>query len=242
MTIELTGIVVRNERRLRLVFSSPLAAGAFGSPAPAAYVVDNLDGRGVSPGVVAAIIVSGATDNVELALDADIVQGALYRVTTTGLPGLSGACTAASTQAFRSGVDPRQVDVEPKVADADLLLFQRDLVHSGTDYLETAHGDLASVGGLVNAQGAHRRRLLGSPLPWAPEYSPRARQYVDAPISGIGGLRGELQQQSLKDDRVQSVEVTLNLDDDTPEDSAFEVRPVFIGGRTTTNDSVDVPV
>lgn len=239
MTIELTGIVPKHERRVRLVFSSPLDASAFGTPAPAEYIIDNEDGRGVSPGVASAILVTSATDNVELALDTDLVQGALYRVRTEGLLGVSGACTAASEQLFRFGEQPNQGNVEPKTNDADLLLFGRDLVHSGTDYLENAEGDLASVGGIVNAQAAHRRRLLGSPLPWAPEYSPRAREYVDAPLPGIGGLRGRLQQQSMKDDRIEAVDVRLELDG---EDSFFEVTPTFIGGRVTGTDSVDVPI
>ncbi len=243
MTIELTGIVVRNERRLRLVFSSPLGASAFGSPAPVAYVVDNEDGRAVSPGVSAAIIVASATDNVELALDTDLVDGALYRVTAIGLTGADASTsTSASDQLFRRGASPLQANAEPKVLDADLLLFQRDLVHTGTDYLETAEGDLGTVGGIANAVGAHRRRLLGSPLPWSPGYSPRARQYVDAPITGIGGLRGVLQQQSLKDDRIQAVEVTLEYDAETPDESAFRVRPTFIGERAPVTDSVDVPI
>lgn len=243
MTIELIGVIVKHERRVRLVFSSPLGAGAFGTPAPVEYVIDNQDGLAPSPGVAAAIIVTSATTNVELALDTDLVQGALYVITTTGIPGADAStCTAASVERFRVGVEPRRPDVEPKVLDADLLLFARDLVHTGIDYLETAEGDLATVGGIVNAQAAHRRRLLGSPLPWAPGYSPRARQYVDAPIAGIGGLRGVLQQQSLADDRVQSVAVRLVLDETTPEDSAFEVTPVFIGGRATGTESVAVPI
>jgi hypothetical protein len=243
MTIELTGIVVKHERRLRLVFSSALAAGAFGTPAPAAYVVDNEDGRGPSPGVAAAIIVASATANVELALDTDLVRGALYRITAIGIVGTdASSSTSASDQLFRFGEEPRLFNVEPKVLDADLLLYGRDCVWTGTDYLETAEGDLATVGGIVNVKGALRRRLVGSPLPWAPGYSPRARQFVDAPISSIGGLRGSLQAQAMLDDRVKSVVVRLVLDDTTPDESYFEVTPTFIGATTTGTDAVDVPI
>ena len=42
MSIELTGVVIRNERRLRLVFSNTLAAAAF---TPAALIFDWFDGR-----------------------------------------------------------------------------------------------------------------------------------------------------------------------------------------------------
>lgn len=242
MTIELTAIVVRHERRVRLVFSSPLAGSAFGSPAPVAYVITNV-ATAQAVAVSAAILVTSATDTVELALGADLVQGSLYRVTTLGIVGADAtSCTSASDQKFRFGEDPRQIDVEPKVLDADLILFGRDLVHTGTDYLETAEGDLASVGGVANAQAAHRRRMLGSPLPWAPEYSARARQYVDAPISSVGGLRGALQRQSLRDDRIQSVTVTFTVDEDDADNSSFTVTPTFIGGRVPSTDSVDVPI
>lgn len=241
MAIELTGIVPRNERRLRLVFSSAPAAGAFGTPGPAAYIVDNEDGAGPSPGIASAIIVAGAVTNVDLALDADLAQGALYRVRAIGVLGVDATTsTSLSDQRFRFGVSAQRANFEPKANDAEILMFGRDLFWTGTDYGETAEGDLATVGGLRNAQGAQRRRMLGAPLAWAPEYSPRARQYVDAPLPSIGTLRGKLEANSLRDDRVKSVTATLILDEETPEESYFEVTPVFIGGRVA--ESFDVPV
>lgn len=232
MAIELTGIVAKHERRIRLVFSGPLAAGAFGSPAPAEYVIDNEDGTGPSPGVAAAIIVSGATSNVELALDADLAQGGLYVVTAIGVPGQDASTsTAASTQRFRFGVETTPANVEPKVTDTDLLLHGRDLVWTGLDYLETPTGDLATVSGSQNTMGAIDRRMRGHPLAWAPEYSAKARSYVDAPLPAIGTLRGQLEAQALRDDRIESVTATLIIDEDVPEQSVFEVKPKLRGGR-----------
>lgn len=243
MAIELTGIVAKHERRIRLVFSSPLAAGAFGSPAPAQYVVDNEDGLGVSPGIQAAIIVSGATSNVELALDADLVEGALYRVTAIGIPGADlSSATSASDQHFRFGISAVGYNVEPKTQDGDALVFGRDIIFNGVDYPEDPTGDLATVTGVPNAYGALRRRLTGAPLPWARDYSPRARQYVDIPSPAIGTLAGGLQTNALRDDRVQSIKTRLVVDEETTEEAHFEVTPVFKGGKATAPIPVHVYV
>lgn len=232
MAIELTAIVAKHERRIRLVFSGPLAVGAFGSPGPPHYVVENEDGAGPSPGVHAAIVVAGAESNVELALDADLAEGALYRVRAIGVPGQdASASTAASDQRFRFAISTQPANVEPKVSDAELLLYGRDLVWTGLDILETAEGDLALVAGAQNAFGAVKRRMLGSPLAWASGYSPRAREFVDAPVTAIGTLRGRLESQALRDDRVKAVKATLILDEENADQSYFEVVPSLTGGH-----------
>lgn len=243
MAVELTSITPRGSRRLRLVFSNTLDTGAFGTPAPSAYVVDNEDGRGPSPAVVAALVVGGSANNVELALDGDLVQGALYRVTALGVPATDASTsTSASDQQFRFGVAPEQADREPRSSDADLLLYGRDIVWTGDDYLEDADGDLATLSGIANAQSALRRRLLGAPLVWAPGYSPRAREYVDIPLSGMGTLRGRIEAQALADDRVKAVRVTMIIDDDTPEDSYFEITPTFAGGGSPESIPVGISI
>ena len=204
-------------------------------------MVENEDGAGPSPTVLAAIIVAGAVANVELALDADLAEGALYRVTAIGVPGADASVsTSASDQHFRFQVSAARTNVEPKVTDLDLLLHGRDLVHTGIDYLETAELDLATVSGPQNTVGATKRRLLGSPLAWAGGYSPRAREYVDAPVSAIGTLRGRLEAQTLRDDRIRSVTARLVLNEETPEESYFEVTPVLVGGKPTAPIDVHV--
>lgn len=230
MAIELTGVVIRNERRLRLVFSNTLAAAAFTSTS--FYTVANQDGLGPDCGVSAAIIVVGAATNVELALDSDLVDGALYQVSAIGVPATDATTsTAASTTLLRKGTSPAIQNAEPKASDAEVLLYGRDIVWTGGDYLETADGDLATVEGAPNACGALRRRLLGAPLPWAPGYSPRARSFVDLPLPAINALKGRLEQQVLADDRFEAVTVTLQINDDTPEESVFVVTPTLRGGK-----------
>lgn len=241
MAIELTAIVVKHERRVRLVFSGPLAAGAFGSPAPAFYVVDNEDSLGFSPTVLAAIVVAGASNNVELALDTDLVAGALYRVTAIGVPGQDATTsTALSDQKFRVGTSRVRPNVEPKATDTELLLYGRDLVFTGIDVLETADGDLAATEGASNAQAAIKRRLVGSPRAYSPNYNRRPRRYVDAPLPTIGTLRGDIELDALKDDRTRSVRAELVLDAERPEESHFEVTVVLIGGHVLS--PVDVHV
>lgn len=241
MAIELTGIVVKHERRVRLVFSAPLAAAAFGTPAPAAYVIDNEDGAGPSPGVDAAIIVAGANTNVELALDSDLATGGLYRVRAIGIPAQDASVsTSASDQRFRFGIPSTTTNEEPKVSEGDLLLYGRDIVWGGVDYLETAEGDLATTEGPQNAIGALDRRMRGAPLPWAPLYSPRAREFVDAPLPTIAALRGRLETQAQRDDRFKGVVAKLIVDDEEPSDSYFEVTPTLIGGNVTAPLNVGV--
>lgn len=236
MAIELTAVVVRGERRLRLVYSAPVAAGAFATPAPAYFVVENVDGKAPDPVPVESILVAGAPANVELALQEALVPGALYRVTTIGVPAQdSSVSTGASVEAFRVGVAARPINAEPKVNDADLLLYGRDIVFDGNDYAENAEGDLEIVDGLPNARAAVERRLLGSPLPYAPDYSPRARSFVDGPSPAIAGLAGALQREALRDDRVAAVSVKLVLAD---ADSYFEVSPTFVGGKSLSPVSV----
>lgn len=232
MAIELTAIVARSSTRLRLLFSDSLAAGAFGTPAPAAYVVDNEDGTAPSPEIKAALIVAGAANNVELVLGSPLSEGGLFRVRATGVPGQdASSSTALSDQHFRFAISGQIVNQEPKVSDSELLLYGRDLVWTGLDYGETAEGDLATTAGAENAFGAIKRRMLGAPLAWAPGYSPRAREYVDAPLPAIGTLRGRLEAQTLRDDRARAVQAELVLDEENPEESFFEVRPTLTGGH-----------
>jgi len=243
VAIELTAIVPKHERRIRCVFSGALAASAFGTPAPAYYVFDNEDGRGPSPNAVGALIVSGANTNVELALDNDIVRGVLYRLRAIGVPGADGsASTAGSDQLFRVGSSPRVANAEPKVSDTDLLVYGRDLVWTGTDYQESAESDLGTVEGAANAEAAIRRRELGTPLAWAPNYSPQARQYVDMPVTMVASLRGRLQEQALVDDRVRAANVRLIVDDSAPEDSLFEISVTLVGGKTLQPIAIQVPL
>lgn len=227
MAIELTSIDPRHERRVRLVFSNTLAAGAFA--ATSFYAIENEDGRGPSPTVVQALVVPGAGSNVELALGSDLAAGALFTLTAVGVPAVDASVsTVASTQKFRFGTKVVPASAEPKTTDTELLLYGRDAVWAD-DYVETAEGDLDSVSGVANVQSAQQRRLLGAPLPWDASYGANAYESVDLPTTAVGTLYSRLQSQAIVDDRVRGASVVLVSDD--PEDVHFNVTTKLEGGQ-----------
>ena len=239
MSIELTSIEARNSRRLRLVFSNSLAPGAFSSTS--FYTITAINAYGASPNVKAAMIVPGSVACVELVLSTDLVSDGVYSVAAVGVPALdSTVSTITSTQEFSYGRSVEQFNVEPIGSVVEVVFYLRDLVWTGSDFLETSNGDLAVVEGVQNAEQALLRRLTGSPLPWDPTYSPNTRQYIDGPTIGAISLKGALVSQSLKDDRVQSVKVTLTSDPDKPEEAYFSVQPILIGGHATEPISISL--
>jgi len=122
------------------------------------------------------------------------------------------------------------------VLDRDVLLFGRDIIFNGVDFQETATGDLATVSGIVNAESALQRRLTGTTLPYAPNYSPNSREFVDGNESNV--LLTRLKQQAMRDDRVVSVTVTGDIDDDGS--FIYTISPKFIGSRASQPISVVV--
>jgi hypothetical protein len=236
MAIELTGIDPRHEYRVRLVFSNTLAVGAFTNLA--LYTVTNDDGKGPTPTVLAALVVPGNAQNVELALSAPLVEGALYTLSAVGVPAADASVsTSASIRTFRIGVSNEQPNQEPKASNVDLLLYGRDAVWAG-DYVESAESDLATVEGVPNARGAVRRRILGSPLPWDRSYSPNAYESVDLPSTAVGGLKGRIQSQAIVDDRVRAAQVVFVADD--PEDVHFDVFVTLVGGQAPGAIAVEI--
>ena len=152
----LIGVVVRHERRLRVRLDAELAPAAF--LATTFYSVTNRDGRAVSPPVVGALVVSSDLHQVELALGADLVDGALYEVTVSGAPNADGSTTTGATL-VRPGQAPPQ-PTESTDDDIARVLYGVDLVHDGDDYLEGADGDLDTIAGEANLEAALQRRLV----------------------------------------------------------------------------------
>jgi len=122
------------------------------------------------------------------------------------------------------------------VSNNDAILFGIDIVWAGQDFEEGVDGDLADQGGIANAESALSQRLLGSPLPYAPGYSPNSREFVDSNDATPLGAR--LKQQALRDARVKSVTVTAQADDSTS--TTFLVTPVFVGNRSAQPISITV--
>lgn len=232
MSIELTGIDVRAPRRVRLVFNNLLAAAAFGAPAPSFYVVTPVNSFGSTPIVKAALLVPGSSTNVELVLSTDLSPGAAYTLSAIGVPAQDASVsTGASTQNFAYQTTFQVQNVEPHQDDGEILLYGIDLVWTNVDFLMTANGDLARLGGAANAMAAIGRRANSDGLPWDNTYGAKPRQYVDIPQPVIGNLRTALIAQAILDDRVKSVKVSFAPDPTDDSTVNFEETIQLIGNR-----------
>lgn len=239
MAIALLSVNVRHERRLRLLFTNVLAAGAFGVPGPAYYTVENLDGKAVSPVVEAALIVSGSPEVVELSLGADLCNGAMYRITADGVPATDASTTPSGSQEqFRFGTAPTKTKVEPGLRDRERLLFQVDLIWNGSDYEESPTGDLARVEGVPNVTKALWRRVETPGLPWDPTWGVDVREYVDSPSALAVPLRGVVAGQVAQDPRVSSVKTAVEIQQ---EKTFIHITPTLKGGTSSEPVSVTVP-
>lgn len=228
MALAFTTLVVRSARRVRLMFDAPLGGGAF---TPSWFGVENIDGSGTNPNVVAALAIPGYPDHVELVLDADLTQGGLYELTiAAGVPPASGGTAPGYAQRFRP--EGRPADPSPSVRVDDVIaeLFQVDLIHDGKDFVEEASGDLAGVTGPENAKRAFQRRVISNGLAWRSGYGARARAFVDAPEPSLPELRGRVAEQAGRDDRIvrSAVEIpSVATDDGKP---IVNVQLWFLGG------------
>lgn len=236
MSIDLQTLLVRHERRVRLFFTNALAAGAFSTLTY--YTVSCQDGAGPDPNVVAAYAVTSDPSCVELALDEDLVDGGLYLISAIGVPAVDASVTPnTATTLVRVGLGLKPANVEPAATpdDRDALMYQRDLAWDGTDLVEDATGDLATVTGPTNVVNAVIRRELGEPLPWDPDYSPRAREYVNAPNVTIDELRVAVVRQARLDPRVADVTAAVSKPLDTAgEQQVMSITVTPIGGKPQT--------
>lgn len=234
MTIALTAVEIRSQRRLRLAFSMTLAAGAFTSTAY--YSVASVDGAGSTPTVNAAFAIPSSGHIVELSLDADLTEGVPYTVSAIGVPatGGGGVTPAGSTLQFQLGVirqSLRQNDTASLDVWADV--YGEDLHWDGEDFAEAANGDLDTLGGSANVRASVIRDIGSDGLPWAPEYGGKLRRFVDGPSTSIAEVRGICIKRALADDRVLSAAATVVPPDlSDPGRSAIEMDVTLLGGQT----------
>jgi hypothetical protein len=227
MTIALNTVTFRHERRVRLGFTVTLAGGAF---AASLYSVTCLDGTASSPGVSKALVVGASPAFVELQLDADLVQGSLYRFSAVGVPGIDATTTPNPSNAdARMARETRVAALSTRGAPSDLeeRLYGRDVRWSGTDFAETPAGDLDTVSGRECAELDLTARMLEDGLPWDQAFGLGAYEFVDGPVTALGPLRGKAIGEMRKDDRVASGDASIDLSD--PENPILEARPVLVG-------------
>lgn len=239
MSILLQAVDIRHERRVRLVFTNTLAAGAFGAPAPAAYSIVNVDGKGPDPNVKAALIVSGSANVVELALEHELVKGALYTISAVGVPAVDLTTTpGGSTLQVRWGVTAKAENIEPLARERDDLLYFIDLLWTGDDFQETPLGDLDRVSGRANVTKALQRGAEACGLPWDPTWGGFLREYVDSPSTIGGTLKGSITAQMLRDPRVKSVKIKHEIAGDK---TFIYADPVLYSGETAERVTTEVP-
>jgi hypothetical protein len=239
VSILLSLVTIRTETRILLLFTNALGAGAFGVPAPAYYSVTNDDGRGPSPIVRGAYLVPGNPNVVELALSEPIVKGALYTYTAEGVPATDLSVTPPGSSAeLRWGLTEARQNVEPAVRDKERLLYGVDLLWNGTDYQESATGDLDRIEGTANVTKALNRGVESSELPWDPTYGAKAREFVDSPSTVAGTLKGSVSRQLLSDPRVKGIKVSYEIQD---EKTFLYADPTLISGEDVERISITVP-
>lgn len=245
MAITLDAIAIKHERRVRLLFSQALGAGAF--TAISFYTVTNQDGKAASPGVQKALALAGSTNAVELQLDSDLVGGAVYRFSAVGVPGADLSTTPNPSELDATFGESTLAPLVTKsgVTDLEALLYGKDILFVGGDFQETPAGDLAGVDGFACARNDAWTKALSNGLPWAPGFGLHAREYVDGAREPLGALRGRAVQQFSDDDRIASVKVTLADEDEDARSDAFlmiDLTPIGALGVAAQAISVKVPV
>lgn len=230
MAIALNNVQIRHERRVRLIFSTTLAAGAFTSVA--FYTVTSVSGEATSPTVIAALTVTGSPEVVELQMGADLVRGQRYTFSAVAVPAadLSTTPDPSEVVAYYGEILPSPGLQSGGVSELDELLYGRDILFDGGDFVEDGQGDLLTISGVVSLEAALRRCATSNGLPWASEYGVHADEFVDVPIEGLLPLRGRAESAMRADDRVARVRVTIESDNEGGTGTvAIDVTPIGAG-------------
>jgi hypothetical protein len=232
MAINFVNVAPRHERRLRLLFDNQPTGAAYGSSSTtiAYFTIAPQNFLSSIETVTQALVVAGAPNVVELALGADLAPGGTYLVTINAMPCIDASFCNGS-MLFTFGAAPDRPNLEVPQDDYASLLYGIDLVHNGVDWVEGADGDLSTLAGIGNAQEAVRRRAFGDPLPWAPNYGAKARQYVDGTPGAMPGLKAQLVANLILDDRVKSVTAALSFDANDSTVAYYDVLATLIGNE-----------
>jgi hypothetical protein len=239
MAINLTAIVVRHERRVRLVFDASLAMSAFTSTSY--YSALNLDGGAASPTIAKALVVTSSPNVVELQLGLDLVQGGKYSFTASGVPAVDLSTSPTQTVTATVGTEPTPaaLGTHGGISNLERELYGVDLLVMD-DFIEGPDGDLATVAGLRCATLDLQEAMLADGLPWDPAYGLHARQEVDGAPGALVTLRGRAIEIMRRDDRILSADAEVDTTD--PEGPVLTVKPTWIGALGTPQQPVRVPL
>jgi hypothetical protein len=221
MTIALTADQFRGTRRWRLTFSGPLASGAFTSTSY--YAIASADQTGPTITVEAVFAIASDPNSVELSASCDFTAGALYIANVTAVPAAdSSTCTGSITDRVGQPVTAPP-NVEPETSDYQLVLYQEDIAWGSAGFAEDATGDLLTISGRPNWQGALSRRMISDGVTWDATYGAKAQQYVDAPDAYQPSLAGLFLAQARLDDRTKSASIDFSVNPNDPQGFGFSL-------------------
>lgn len=233
MAIVLLSITPSNKRRIRLNFSNTLASGAFGLSPNSMYQIESQDGIGADPSIDASLVIPGSITTCELSLSEELVEGGRYELTVVNVPATDATNTGTATQQFSISQPDTFPNKEINRKNWDLVLYGKDLIWSGGDFVESVNGDLAVNIGVPVVHKALLKRGLSDGLPWDPNYGVHPTEYVDTVPGLMPSLRGAILTQLSKDDRVRSVKAEfVQLSESS---SQFVITPTLIGNKTPTS-------
>lgn len=240
MTTVLLADQIRGTRRVRFLFSGPLAAGAFTSTSY--YSVTSADFGGFSPITVEAVFAIATDANaVEISVSEDLTPGDLYNLSVTAVPTVDSSDPSGTLQDRPPLPIQDLQDTEPQTSDIDLLFYNRDLLHDGLDFVETASGDLATTSGQSNWLGALNRRTQSYGIKWDPAYGAGAYTFVDAPQPYAVPLAGQLLAQCRADNRTQQATVDVAQSPSDPGQWVFNISVIGKDGLNPQTITVPVP-
>jgi hypothetical protein len=162
--------------------------------------------------VEAIFAIASDTSQVELAVDSDFVGGGLYTIGCVSVPGIDSTTYTGTIQNRYGQPTTAAPDTEPETSDLSLLLYNRDIFWNGQDFQEDTSGDLATIAGRANWQGALSRRMISSGIMWDATYGAKSDQGVDAPVALQPSLAGRFLGQARLDNR--TAQATIDFSDD----------------------------
>jgi hypothetical protein len=229
--VAFNNLVVRSVRRVRLEFSTALAAGAF---VTSWFTVVSEDSATGDPVVVAALAVPTLTNYVELALDRDLAEGGQYTLhVASGVPAADASTAPAAVQYFYPPTAAPAPSEAMSAQDLLRVIFQEDVAHDpAKGHTFAPDGDLAIVDGPENVKATQTRGLLSSGLIHRFGWGAKLREFVDAPSLMLPTLRGRIERQLRRDDRVTDARGSMQQGSNGEH---FAVAEITLVGQVRTN-------